>query len=724
MAVAVAAAAALLILPPPVTHTLPAVEAQGPGLMGDVDCGGTVDSVDALKILRLTAGLPTNAACMQAAGDVDCDGDKDAVDALKILRHVAGLSNTPAQGCTPIGDPLGPPPSSDDLIDQALAEGKIDSETALIYHVYATFGDDRLPPQYRGDDSGGPPDGGVPIVQSMLDSVSPQARSLLQPFLIPPVYEDSWMGAQAAGAPAGDGHGLSTCSVAPDGWDCRDASVADVRVWWQTQYPQDEAQAEAIATAMDSSIWPPLTALMGQPLSDAGSPYDGGDGRVDIYLVDTTRSMAIDHPNPGCEKTPAYINLKRGESLSTLAHEFMHVLQWGFDVAQGCVYQAGGGYNWLGEATAQWAADYVYPAVNWEHPTAAWYMGAPGLPLETADDAHEYGAYLFFQYLTKFYDSEQIVRTIWNKAAQYGSLQAINEAIPGGFEERWPAFAACLWNAPPSDCFAQWDGLTQTLADSITAEDVDMGAATLNRSLELTVSVEHMAANYRRFTFTDDRIKGVTFKNTLVGASHAAVQALAKVDGQWQGPLDWTDREVSSFCRDSSGHLVEELVLIFSNSDWAAKSNLVPSEPPVLTVSTGCASVTLTWDQTVADVGVDVWVLPEAASNLDEVRAQQGQPGFDCGGGCGLGWYGASGECDTPPVVEWSEAIEGVTADAQYIAVYYWGYCVRDPNNYPDPPATVPITITIQYPDGRVETETADLAGSLFALFGPYDFGP
>jgi len=61
-----------------------------------------VDSVDALVVLRETAGLPNSAACI-AAGDVDCDGDRDAVDALRILRHVAGLPVAPVNGCPEIG---------------------------------------------------------------------------------------------------------------------------------------------------------------------------------------------------------------------------------------------------------------------------------------------------------------------------------------------------------------------------------------------------------------------------------------------------------------------------------------------------------------------------------------------------------------------------------------------------------------------------------------------
>lgn len=692
----------------------PAVVVQTP-LMGDVNCSGAVDAVDALQVLRVLAGLPSNAACMDPGGDVDCDGDRDAVDALKILRHTAGLpADTP--GCTPIGDPLGPLPSSFDLIDEALANGDIDAETALTYKVFAVFGDGRLPPAYRGADSGGPPDGGVAVTQGMLTGVSPQTRAVLEPFLVPPVYAGSWLSPSGGGAAAAAGAAADACPDANADWGCFDGSTANVRVWWQKQYPGDEAKAQAIVGAMDSTIWPALTGLMGTPLSDAGATYDGGSGAVDIYLVDVARSMAIDHSPPGCKKTSAYINLARGASVGVLAHEFMHVLQWGFDVSQGCMYQQNGDYNWLAEATATWATDFVYPDSNEEHYIADWYMETPGKPLETADDRHEYGAYLLFQYLTKFYGSEQIIRTIWDNTTQYGSLGAVEQALPGGFEERWPGFTACMWNSPPADCFGQWDDLAESVDFLVPEQDFGMGAATESHTLELAADVEHMAASYRHFLITDDRVQSVVFKNSLAGLPHASVQALVKADGQWQGPSDWTELETVSFCRSVPGQHLEELVLIISNDDWENKGKLLPPEPPKLTAKSTCpATVTVSWDGGVADGEIQLWVIPEAASDLDGVLAQEGMPGY----ASWVVWY-----CSMPFQRQRSVSVVA-TEDSHYIAVYYWGTCVRDPNHWPDHPMTFPVTVTIQYADGRQESEVVDFTIGFWPLvLGPYDFGP
>lgn len=91
---------------PPETADATTVAGGPPIVLGDVDCGGGVVSVDALFILRDVAGLPTAAACLDAAGDVNCDGSITAVDALNVLRFVAGLPVTKPPGCAGIGQPL------------------------------------------------------------------------------------------------------------------------------------------------------------------------------------------------------------------------------------------------------------------------------------------------------------------------------------------------------------------------------------------------------------------------------------------------------------------------------------------------------------------------------------------------------------------------------------------------------------------------------------------
>lgn len=91
---------------------------------GDIDCDGSVTSVDALDVLRVVALLDVHlpAGCPAisiaglalvrsdavpqltlARGDIDCEGTITAVDALMLLRYVAHLDVHLPDGCAPIG---------------------------------------------------------------------------------------------------------------------------------------------------------------------------------------------------------------------------------------------------------------------------------------------------------------------------------------------------------------------------------------------------------------------------------------------------------------------------------------------------------------------------------------------------------------------------------------------------------------------------------------------
>ena len=100
-------------IPAAFRNAIVAIGQACPTGVGDVDCGDTVTSVDALKILRHNAGLSvsqppacpdigTNAGGGRLQGDVDCNGGVTAVDALKVLRSVAGLPAQQEAGCPPI----------------------------------------------------------------------------------------------------------------------------------------------------------------------------------------------------------------------------------------------------------------------------------------------------------------------------------------------------------------------------------------------------------------------------------------------------------------------------------------------------------------------------------------------------------------------------------------------------------------------------------------------
>ena len=71
--------------PPPATATLP----PG-GLIGDVDCSGEINAIDAAFLLQFVAGLIMDLPCPENA-DANEDGSTDTIDAALILQFSAGL---------------------------------------------------------------------------------------------------------------------------------------------------------------------------------------------------------------------------------------------------------------------------------------------------------------------------------------------------------------------------------------------------------------------------------------------------------------------------------------------------------------------------------------------------------------------------------------------------------------------------------------------------------
>jgi hypothetical protein len=545
------------------------------------------------------------------------------------------------------GPSTAPPPTSFELIDAAVTAGTISSETGLLYKVYNTFGDPRLPSQYRGDDSALSDSHALTYAVQRWDSLSSATREELRPFLTPPVYGGSWYdlrtGSPAAALPA-DAFALDTypiCgAVNRDKWTYDTGRVAYVKIWW----PKTDLAAADIARAflneMDSKIWPKLTGLMGAPLTDGDTTCGGDDDRLDIYLAPVARSFEQSLTPPGCKKTPGYIVLNPSAPPDTLAHEFMHAIQDRFATANSCVYASD--YAWLCEATAVWAQNYVYPATNREHYTAECFQQTPSDKLDTKNDKREYGAYLFPFYIAGA-QGAPVIRTMWDNTLTNSSLDAVDKAIQGGFSEVWPRFITYNWNRAPYDFYKQWDGLT-TAAKEETIE-ATLGGAVLKEFDVGPTELPALSASYYHVKFTDAKVRSVAYYNGWpykvvkkaagqdqhldYGKAYfaeaadpeqikgASVTAYIKIDGNWRKE-DWTKKGEAGFCLDKKDERLQELVLIYGNSAHKPAGNvLTPTgeRPKLVASNIGCWQ----WEGTVDLVargceGAVTWRL--AASNL------------------------------------------------------------------------------------------------------------
>lgn len=481
-------------------------------------------------------------------------------------------------------------PTSFELIEQALASGEIDDETALAYKVFSVYLDPRLPGRFIGNDGEVRDTLIAAEVGSRWSSLSPATQALLAPFLLPPAAPGSWLELQQGQAATVDVLPRRRSGVGqaePIEWVTLTRPGGEVKVWYQTRYPGDDVIAAQILADLEDKVWPALTELMGRgPVGDDGEENNGGDGLFDVYVVRIKDDGEAQVYEPSCEKDPAFVLINGATTRlpATIVHTFMHAITASYDVV-GCQIPE---YWWLDEATATWAEDFISPSPYDTHQDEQRYAGKflrrSAWPLETRGGQHEHGAYLWPFYLARTY-SPELIRTIWDATASKKSLAAIDGAISGGFLERWPEFAKLNLNREPVDDYHHWDGLTERAPFWLEYRAVILGGE--EREIGLEANVAHLAARYYHITFPDPDVTKVRYENGsrfYSGAEpRAKVQALVKLEGQGWKTEDWTGLQGREFCRTKPSEKLEEMIIIFSNSEWEDPGHVLdPGSPKPL----------------------------------------------------------------------------------------------------------------------------------------------
>ena len=510
--------------------------------------------------------------------------------------------------------------STFDLIDKALGSGAIDLETAVQYKVFATFKDPRLPAEYRGGDGEVIESDALDEVYEHWESLSTTVQETLEPFLVPPIYVGSW--ATAGANPAGvalrsplSGISVPICrqpTIDPS-WAAKPASTdGRVKVWYDTRVAGQAVLASIAQTELETQIWPSLITGLGMraPISDGAiAGCNGGDGRLDVYLVDigtygqNANDLGETFPVTfATREYPTFIlinrNLSPDDLKGALAHEFMHASQWAYPVAALGLSS----YFWLKESTAQWAIDHVYPGNQLEQRKAEFYMKTPADPLNTEENGKGriYGSYLFFQFLARTIGASRI-KDVWNATTSNAeAITAVDAAIPGGFHEQWPKFAKQLWNQDPVDSFVTWDGmqLTPDILPGDSILNVNLGGKAADTQL-LNGNIKHLATHYYHFRFPDPNVRSVLFMNhvfavTPVPPYHITTQAFVKKQGSIWEYQHWSDeglKEVGKrFCLDLVAERVEELVIVMSNDSPTEDITFLsgPGQPRLSASNVGC----------------------------------------------------------------------------------------------------------------------------------------
>lgn len=540
-------------------------------------------------------------------GDVPTGATLPSTNTFTVRRDPTAPFNPTSFTWNIAATPL--PPTTFALIDQALAAGQINSETALLYKVYDDFADDRLPRQFRGRDDGFPDGSSLHAAEQLWPTLSPATRELLAPFRLLPTEPGSWVEVQATlqnPSPAPNSASSQSSILPKVQWSTVFAVGGKVRVSWMTTVrPGDAPRAQSIAAELDSYLWSKLTTFMGEPL-----PVPNADGsvRLDIYLTNNrrpvTKPFAYDPEGKSiCDGRglPAAIILGPYDTNSDLAHELMHAILHGYPL-KNCFTS---GFRWMHEATATWAEHFAYPDPNPEHGGngrrgAYSYLQDPTYSLDFANDDREYGAYLWFFFLTRGTSTgtPPYVRQIWQNSLQQDSLEAINSAIGelGGFKRQFPEFALYNWNrmddgSEPYRYYHTWDKLRHK-AKINGNRPIKMKLNGQTTAVEtMSHFLPYLSADYFHFDFeSDPAIRRIDFINPVypTGAFPSAkLQAILKIRGQgWKAAEDWTTVATKTFCRDRPSEDLEQLVIVISNSQHTEGPLLgTIGDPPEIQVS-------------------------------------------------------------------------------------------------------------------------------------------
>ena len=529
------------------------------------------------------------------------------------------------------------PVTSRSLIDAALAAGTIKEATALLYRVYAAFGDPRLPTRYVGDGASVGDDAVLTDVHAHWATLGSATRAKLKPFFLPPAARGSWYDrsrtrkttqADPSGASAADEPCQSNHFDNPN-WTSITAAGGKVRIWWWKSDPINHQVALSVQRWVGIA-YPKFKKVMGlEPISDEGTLcFHGPDGALDIYLVayisdpngpflSWTKGLTNPYP-PWCSKTPTFITIQgyggppyfKVEIVATkfvVAHELFHAFQYAFQYKGACK-----DYNWFDEGAANWGANYAFPTDNTEHQWDS-LITCPVGQL----NGGSYGTWPFDLYVEKVLNVSTI-RTIYASFGSHAPVEGINVALPGGFQKRWPEFTRYGWNQDPiTPSFGQWDDFNvvpglclggtlpvaqlNLLGKHQDVKDAPISGLETHPGEYFYGRMNALSRTYDKFSVTDPNIRYLKFKNTLNGVQGAGVQAIVKFADGHQEVQDWTNRSSVELCFDDHNGPsddVTDLVVMYSNSNWtevddtAGKHSLTVGEQPSLKFRDACESYT------------------------------------------------------------------------------------------------------------------------------------
>jgi len=181
--------------------------------------------------------------------------------------------------------------------------------------------------------------------------------------------------------------------------------------------------------------------------------------------------------------------------LVTTAHEFFHMVQFGYRAFTSSVFNS----TWLYEGCAVWMEDYAFDEINDYLQYLPYYLFSLDKSFFYTDNLHEYGTCIFYKMLEQKYGAG-IIRKIWEQFATKGVFEALDDAL----REQGSSFALelsdhAIWNyftgsrAIPEEYYEEGDSypeVTPGATDSLAATRTISGKANLLSAAYIKVELQ------------------------------------------------------------------------------------------------------------------------------------------------------------------------------------------------------------------------------------------
>jgi hypothetical protein len=515
-----------------------------------------------------------------------------------------GATGSPGIGSpAPNFQPL--PPSRQLLISEALAAGRIDLVTSLVYRAQALFGLPELPAEFAGAPSRGDDTALFDEIVDLLPTLAPADQARLRPFVVRPTEPDSVFSSARLNLIASLSGALPVAASGGQCSDWADSADADTRFKvWACKGSDPAAAAGDIATvaALMEEIWGPMTQVppagMGPPIPDgSGSNVSreyGGDGRIDIYLLSSGETVYRDGPQgisavAAAVASPPYIDasgapvktssafmlVNRARIPNTdgmkrdLIHEFFHVLQKAHNLRGP---RKGAQDHWFVEASATWAeTHYLRPTSEVVH---TWFQSdfqPKPVGLESPVEGHDYAAYIWPFFMEMEANSGAPVFNAWVaiEAAASGDFKAVTDAIDKQlpFATRFRDFAVRNLNealSPADPPLKRYHDYDANFPDGITPVPLVEGTITPSEVYTSpTQSIEPLAATYFYLQLAGET-RDVTIDIAgLVPGSNLDGDAILHIGDHWERrPVTGGSLHL---CRDTPADAADQFYLVLSN---------------------------------------------------------------------------------------------------------------------------------------------------------------